>query len=122
MGAGVVVIVNQENKVDSFNHRQIIDIYMGRNLYFPNGSRVIRLDQPPDSIIRSKFYQALLGKTVAQVNAYWARLLFTGRGRPPHTLESTRQVLEAVRDNINAIGYIDESSLDDSVKVVGHVD
>ncbi len=121
VNAGVVVIVNQANTVDSFSLRQIIDIYMGKNLYFPDGSLAVRLDQAPDSDIRSKFYRALLGKSVAQVNAYWARLLFTGRGTPPLSLKSTNDVLDTVRHNVNAIGYIDESLLDKSVKVVVRV-
>lgn len=122
VSAGVVVIVNKDNPTESFNHRQLVDVYMGRNLYFPDGQLVIRLDQAPDSNVRSDFYQSLLGKSVAEVNAYWARLLFTGRAAPPHALSGDNNVLKAVRENLNAIGYIDESALDDSVKVVGRVD
>lgn len=120
--ADVVVIVNNDNKIDSFDHRQIVDIYMGRNLYFPDGSLAIRLDHAPDSDTRSAFYNALMGKSVAEINAYWARLLFTGRAAPPHSLANADAILKAVRDNVNAIAYIEESAVDDSVKVIGRVD
>lgn len=119
--ADVLVVVNKDNDIDSFSKRQLVDIYMGKNLYLPDGSLAIRLDQAPDSETREVFYRQLLGKSVAEVNAYWARLLFTGRASPPHVLSSSKEILAVVRKNKNAIGYVNESDVDDSVKVVGRV-
>lgn len=120
--AAIVVIVNKDNPMDNFSRRDLVDLYMGRNLYFPDGALAIRLDLPPASAIRESFYQQLVGKSVAEVNAYWARLLFTGRASPPQAMESSIKVIEAVNKNRNAIGYINEEDLVDSVKVVGRVD
>lgn len=120
--AGIVVIVNKENTVTELSKREIIDLYMGRNLYFPDGKLALRLDHPPTSEEREQFYQSLVKKTVAQVNAYWAKLLFTGRATPPMLMGNSDQVLDTIRNNRNAIGYIDEADLDQSVKVVGRVD
>ncbi|OUS02206.1 hypothetical protein A9Q81_09010 [Gammaproteobacteria bacterium 42_54_T18] len=120
--AGVVVIVNAENTVNDFNQRQLVDLYMGRDLYFPNGQMALRLDQSPDSKVRKNFYANLVGKTVAQVNAYWARLLFTGRASPPQVIRNSKDVLKAIRNNFNAVGYIDEKDLEDGVRVIAHVD
>lgn len=120
--AAIVVIVNTDNPVNNFTQRQLVDLYMGRNLYFPDGRLAIRLDQSPGSSIREEFYQQLVGKTVAEVNAYWARLLFTGRASPPQVMNNSERVIEAVTKNKNAIGYVRESELVDTVKVVGRVD
>ncbi len=120
--AGVVVIVNAENTVNDFNQRQLVDLYMGRDLYFPNGQMALRLDQSPDSKVRKNFYANLVGKTIAQVNAYWARLLFTGRASPPQVIRNSKDVLKAIRNNSNAVGYIDEKDLEDGVRVIAHVD
>lgn len=120
--AGVVVIVNAENTVNDFNQRQLVDLYMGRDLYFPNGQMALRLDQSPDSKVRKNFYANLVGKTIAQVNAYWARLLFTGRASPPQVIRNSKDVLKAIRNNSNAVGYIDEKDLEDGVRIVAYVD
>ena len=120
--AGVVVIVNAENTVLDYNQRQLVDLYMGRDLYFPNGQMAIRLDQSPDSKVRKNFYANLVGKSVAQVNAYWARLLFTGRASPPQVIRNSKEVLEAIRSNANAVGYIDEKDLEEGVRIIAHVD
>ncbi|OUS28548.1 hypothetical protein A9Q99_12935 [Gammaproteobacteria bacterium 45_16_T64] len=119
--AGVVVIVNAENTASDFSQRQLVDLYMGRNLYFPNGQLALRLDQSPSSEIRRTFYESLVGKSVAQVNAYWARLLFTGRASPPQVIRTSKGLLQAIKNNPNAVGYIDEKELEDGVKVIARV-
>jgi len=119
--AGIVVIVNSENTTSYFSQRQLVDLYMGRDLYFPDGTMALRLDQSPKSQVRHDFYKNLVGKSVAQINAYWARLLFTGRASPPQVINDSKGVLKAVRNNENAVGYINESELDAGVKVVGRV-
>lgn len=117
----IVVVVNAENPVKTYSKRELVDLYMGRELYFPDGSLVIRLDQTPDSSVRQLFYKLLVDKTVAEVNAYWARLLFTGRASPPQVVGNDAGVLDAVRRNRNAIGYVEKASVTESVKVVGSV-
>ncbi|MVF13409.1 hypothetical protein FT643_14805 [Ketobacter sp. MCCC 1A13808] len=117
----MVVVVNAANPVEQLSSRELVDLYMGRNLYFPDGSLVLRLDQSPESATRITFYRELVDKSVAEVNAYWAKLLFTGRATPPQTVESAAGVLQAVQSNLNAIGYVDSEDLNGSVKVIGRV-
>lgn len=120
--AETLVIVNPANGTAALDHRQLVDIYMGRNLKFPDGQPALVLDQGPESRIRRDFYSALIGKSVAEVNAYWARLLFTGRAAPPRPMDDASEVLETVRENRNAIGYVDSADVDESVKVVARVE
>ena len=86
LNAEILVVVNAANPVQQLSKRELVDMYMGRNIHFSDGSVALRLDQQPDSEDRKIFYQKLVNKNVAQVNAYWARLLFTGRTRPPKTM------------------------------------
>ncbi|MCG8673347.1 MAG: hypothetical protein MI867_28415 [Pseudomonadales bacterium] len=116
--AEIVVIVNKDNEALSLTKRQLVDLYMGRDVYFPNGNLAMRIDHSPDSDTRSHFYQKLVGKTVPEVNAYWARLLFTGRASPPHVIDDVKQILQMVSTNPNAIAYIDKGELDDRVSVL----
>lgn len=118
----IVVIVNAESNVATLSKRELIDLYMGKNLSFPNGLKTLTLDHDLDSKLRANFYQSLVNKSVAQVNAYWARLLFTGRAKPPQEIASSEQVKLFVHENRNAIGYIDSDFLDASVKEVFRVE
>jgi ABC-type phosphate transport system substrate-binding protein len=114
----VVVIVNPANVVKRLERHQVVDIYMGRLLTFPDGSSALPMDQLPESDERSEFYHKLVNKSVAQVNAYWARVLFTGRASPPRVIPDSSAVLRTVGNNDHAIGYIAENQVDDTVKVV----
>lgn len=117
----IVLIVHPDNPVKELSRDQIIKIYMGRNLTFPTGKPALPLDMSPSSHSRQQFYNLLVNKSVAEINAYWARLLFTGRATPPRPVADAETLLETVRENPAAIGYIDVDSIDNSVKVVAHV-
>ena len=116
--AELIVIVNAENPIGELTREQVVDLYMGRRTNFPDGRPALPIDLSPDSPLRAAYYQTLVGKTVAQVNAYWARLLFTGRASPPRILPTPKAVLDVVHDNKDAIGYLDSQDLDGRVKVV----
>ena len=119
--AEIVVVVNKDSKISQLTQKQVIDIYMGRRQSFPDGSPAFPLDQAGQSEIRESFYKALVNKTPAQINAYWARLLFTGRASPPRIMNDSMVLLEAIEKNPAAIGYVDSSMLNDRVKAVAHV-
>ncbi len=118
IAADIAVIVNPHNETGSMTRRQVVDLYMGRDRNFPDGDASLPIDQAATSPVRKQFYRQLVNKSVAEVNAYWARLLFTGRASPPRSLANSIEVLRTVRDNRGAIGYIDAELVDDSVKVV----
>lgn len=114
----LLVIVNAANPLDRLTREELLDIYMGRRSHFPTGDPALPLDLDADSPLRATYYQTLTGKTVAQINAYWARLIFTGRATPPRVLPDAAAALEAVRGNRHAIAYIDARSLPSQVKIV----
>lgn len=120
--ADVVVVVNAKNPTPELSHRELVDLYMGRSIYFSDGTMAMRLDHPRGSPIREAFYQKMLGKSVDEVNAYWAKLLFTGRVSPPQVVESNSEIISVIKNNERAIAYVDESYVDDSVRVVWRVE
>jgi ABC-type phosphate transport system substrate-binding protein len=120
--AEVVVIANKDNLVKLLTKKQVIDIYMGRTSLFPDGQAALPIDQETDSPIRKLFYRSLVNKTVNEINAYWARLIFSGRATPPQTIDSAQSIIEFIKDNKAAIAYIRKEELTDDVKVVTNVD
>ena len=81
-------------------------------------AQVVPIDQAEGSVAREEFYTRFLGKSPAQVKAYWAKIIFTGRGQPPKEVASSIEVKKRVAENPNAIGYIDQSHVDESVRVL----
>jgi ABC-type phosphate transport system substrate-binding protein len=116
--ADIVVVVHPQSELKNLTKQQVIDIYMGRLQISADGGKIVPYDQPQDSEIRAAFYQNLTGKPVASVNAYWARLLFTGRASPPRQPSDSMSIVDIVAESLYAIGYIDEKDLDGRVSIV----
>ena len=120
--AQLVVIANKDMNTDELTRKKVIDIYMGRYSLLSSGEVAIPLDHRADSNARSVFYTKLVGKDVSEINAYWARLLFSGRARPPRVVKTEKEVVETVIKSSSVIGYIDSSELTDQVKVILRVE
>ncbi len=118
----IVVVVNQKNGVNKLSRDEVIDIYMGRNRLLSSGVTALPLDLPSTSAERESFYLRLTGKSLSEINAYWARLHFTGRASPPTLMRSQEAVMQMVTDNRSAVGYLDRSKTNSQVKTVFELD
>jgi ABC-type phosphate transport system substrate-binding protein len=76
------------------------------------------LDRPSSEPIKAQFYQKLSGQDLSQVKATWSRLVFTGKAAAPKELPDAAAVKKAVVADPKAIGYIDKSEVDSTVKVL----
>jgi ABC-type phosphate transport system substrate-binding protein len=116
--AELVVIVNPKNPAANLSADQVSALFLGTATTFPDGGAAILADQPESASIRGDFYQKATGRSVAQVKATWARLTFTGKGTPPKELKTDAEVKAFVASDPKAIGYVDASAVDGSVKAV----
>ncbi len=105
--AEIAVITNVQNNQVPLTRLQVQDIFMGRMRAFPNGQFATTYDQ---TTLRDDFYQQLTQRPIAQINAYWARLMFSGQTSPPIKLTDDQSVIKAIQENIGAIGYINKKN------------
>jgi ABC-type phosphate transport system substrate-binding protein len=114
--ADIAIIANLQNSQHQLSALQVQDIFMGRTRSFPNGQFAITFDQ---QALRNDFYQKLTGRPIAQINAYWARLMFSGQTSPPTKLADDQSIIKVVQENAGAIGYIDSKNVDaQSVRIL----
>ena len=118
----LVVVINKLNPIESLTRSQVIDIYMGRFLTFPDGSPAEPLDLQSNSRLKEKFYLTLVNQNERKVNAYWSRLLFSGRAKPPLEVSSIEEALQQVIEAKSKMAYIPQSAVTHSVKVVFRFD
>jgi|SRR5690606_3830110 len=116
--ADVAVIVNPANG-DTLSKDDIAKIYMAKTKTFPGGKNATPIDRAEGSPVRVDFVSKVIEKDEAQLKSYWSRLIFTGKGVPPKVVESDADVKSQVAQDPSAIGFIDASAVDGSVKVVG---
>jgi ABC-type phosphate transport system substrate-binding protein len=116
-GGEIAVIVAADSPMQSLNAKEISDLYLGR-YKAGSGERALVFDHPRDSDIRHRFYRQLNGMELRRVNAYWARLQFSGDTPPPVTLRDSEEIAAAVSRNRLAIGYIDAAAVIGDVRIV----
>ncbi|WP_218642685.1 hypothetical protein [Colwellia sp. UCD-KL20] len=85
---------------------KVIMLFRGKTKYL-QGKKIELSDWPQNNNIRHEFYQKLLGKDLAQMNAYWARLSFSGKARPPKEIDngSVESLVEWLAVKRFRIGY-----------------
>jgi ABC-type phosphate transport system substrate-binding protein len=114
----VVAVVSVRSPVTAISTAQLADIFLGKSNRFPDGTQAVPIDLNEDSPVRDRFYAQYAGKSPAQVKAHWSKIIFTGRGQPPRQAATASEAKKLIADNPNAIGYIDASQVDSSVRVL----
>lgn len=115
--AEVSVVVNSANG-DEINAKTIKRIYLGKLKSFPGGARVNVLTLPDSAESTEAFRDKALRKSNSQFKSYWSKLAFTGKGTPPKEIANDAAMIEAVKSDPNAIGFVDSASVTGDVKVV----
>jgi len=115
--AGVSVIVNSANGA-AIDEGDISRIFLGKVKKFSTGDKITIVNLKYKQATRNEFEKKVLNKSASQVKAYWSKLMFSGKGKPPKELASDKDILAFVAENPGAIGYVADGSVDDSVKVI----
>jgi ABC-type phosphate transport system substrate-binding protein len=116
--ADVVAVVSAKSAITTLTKTELADIFLGRVSRFPNGVQAVPVDQAEDAPARALFYAQIAGRSGAQMKAYWAKIIFTGRGQPPQAMHSNEELKRRIALDPAAIGYIEENLVDDTIKVV----
>jgi ABC-type phosphate transport system substrate-binding protein len=119
--AGIAIVVNPAAKISAVDASLAKDIFLGKSSSLPNGQKVVAIDQEPGPS-RDEFLEKLIKKSDSQLKAYWAQLVFTGRGQPPKQVMDDMEVKELVAENPNMMGYIHTDEVDATVKVLLTID
>lgn len=112
--ADIVVIVHPS--AQALTKEKASDIFLGKE---PTYSPVDYADSQP---LKAEFYKKLTSRDLTQVKTTWTRVVFTGKGLAPKELGDSAAVKKAVAADPKAVGYIDKSALDGTVKVALQVE
>jgi hypothetical protein len=113
-----VVVVSAKSSVTTLSAVQIVDIFLGRRTRFPDGSAAVPIDQSEGTTARADFYARFADMSPAQLKSYWSKIIFTGRGQPPIAVATGVETKRLLLANPRTIGYLDQSMVDNTVRVV----
>ena len=115
--ADVSVIANKGIGTDSITAKEAKKIWLGKTRSL-DGTSVKLADLPKGNASRDHFYSSVVKKNEKKLKAYWAKIVFAGKGTPPKAFGSDAEVVSWVASTPGAVGYVNSTAADDSVKVL----
>ncbi len=111
------VVVHAGNPTTVMVASKVDRMFLKKLKRWDHGERVLPVDLEAKSPIRKAFTKFVHGKSVTAIKSFWQRMIFSGRDVPPEEKQSEKDVLDFVRANPGAIGYVaTETALGDGVK------
>jgi ABC-type phosphate transport system substrate-binding protein len=114
--ADIIVVVAKSSAVSSLSKKELKEVYLKKQ-QFSNGIKLVPINLPASSQIRSYFDRVTLRMEEAELGDYWNEKHYNGIN-PPMVQNSQEAIKAMVKKVPGAIGYIDESLFDDGLKVV----
>jgi ABC-type phosphate transport system substrate-binding protein len=120
----VAVIVNKANPVSAFTMADLRKILLGPRPRWTSGYEITVLMTPPGQPERSGTLKIVCGMSETDFNLHFVRGLrhsdgsTNDNGYSPKVINSGVQLRQSVASGPNAVGFINASQVDDSVKVV----
>lgn len=119
MAAGEpVVIVNPEVPTTNLGANALRAIFGMRLRAWPDGSAARVYVLKDDSQTHVQFAKQQLSIFPHQLRRAWDRLVYSGTGQAPRTVDSEAEMIAQVASTPGAIGYVSEEMVNDNVRVV----
>ena len=112
------LVAHADTVATSLTRREVAGIFSGKISKWPDGSRVVPVDQSATSTVRAIFSREVLGKSVDEVLRFWQEVVFSGRGLPPKVRGSDQGVLEFVTGTPGTLAYVSADTPSDKVRVL----
>jgi hypothetical protein len=113
----IAIIAGEQTPVSNLTLTEAQQLFSGQ-LRSVDGHAVEALDLPGDDKLRHAFYQQLLGRNADQMRAHWARLIFTGKAKPPREVAHGDEMRAQVTRSNNMIGYLPADKVPADAKVL----
>ena len=118
--AGVAVIVNPASPLSTVEAGEIKKVFLAKSKKI--SGHIIKPIDNGEGDIRDKFLISVVGKKPRVFKSHWIRLIFSGKSAPLKSGGDDAGVKKWVSSHIDAIGFIDNDNVDDTVKVIFKVD
>lgn len=112
------IIVNSANGAAAITKKDATDIFLKKKSKWPTGEKAVAVDLGSSSAVRESFSSTVLGKSTSQVRAFWQQSVFAGGETPPQEVKTDAEVVEFVKSNPGAIGYVSSGASTAGVKTL----
>ena len=112
------VVVNNDNATTSLTNKEVSDLFLKKKSKWTTGATAMPVDLSSGSAVREKFSQQVHGKNTAAIRNFWQQAAFSGTATAPAEKASDTEVIEYVKKNPAAIGYVSPSASTQGVKTI----
>lgn len=112
------VIVNTANLALSLSTKEVSDFLLKKKTKWADGTTVMPVDLNSNSQTREDFSKYIHGKSTGVIRSYWQQSAFSGTASAPPEKASDAEVIEYVKKNKGAIGYVSVVSNTNGVKTI----
>lgn len=113
--ADMVLVANPGIGVSSMSQAQVTRLFLGQSDTLPNGGKAMAMNVSGDA--QDQFARQVLKKSPEQVEKYWARMIFTGKAKPPREIKAG-DVKSTVASTPGAISYMERGQVDGSLIII----
>ena len=115
--AAPILIANNDVPESALSGGQVKDVFLGKSAQWSNGNRVM-LSMLKGGEVSKTFLTTNVKKSSKQFSTFWKKAVFSGTGEMPAAFAAEADLVEFVAGTPGAIGYIDEATPHDGVKVI----
>lgn len=112
------VVVNNDNATTSLTNKEVSDLFLKKKSKWTTGATAMPVDLSSGSAVREKFSQQVHGKNTAAIRNFWQQAAFSGTATAPAEKASDTEVIEYIKKNPGAIGYVSPSASTQGVKTI----
>lgn len=117
-GGSYRIVVNSANPTREMTKTQVSNFLLKKKAKWDHGVDATPADLDSQSAVRAAMSDEIHGRSVASIKNFWQRQIFSGRDVPPPELADDNRMIDFVRNNAGAIGYVSAAAKVDGVKVV----
>ena len=115
----VDVVVNKSNNIGPLSREEARRIFVGEKSSWPGGKRITVLMLAQGQPERGVILREVLKMNESDYTKYFLQAAFTGQVQaPPKDLPSPAQMKARLAASSNAIGYLNNRDVDDSIRVL----
>lgn len=115
---GFKVIVNKKNNAISLTQKDVSDLFLKKKSKWSDGTTVLPVDLNSNSKVREDFSKSIHGKSTSAIRNFWQQAAFSGTASAPPEKSNDEEIIEYVKRNPGAIGYVSLSAITDDVNVI----
>lgn len=113
-----LVIVHSDNPIETLTPAAVSDLFLKEEMRWGDGTGADPVNLDSTSEIRNSFSHSIHGRSTANIQSFWQKQIFSGKGVPPQEVETEEGAVDFVRANRGGVAYVSGQVNLDGVKVV----